>query len=227
MLPWTSSTRRDTVMQCGLHKSTIEHVNFLNKEMATMALRDQWMVLPYALIRDMATLWISPIGIVPQHERCPHTIVDYSFSKVNANTMPLAQSKSMQFSHTLPQLLQKIVHADLQHGSVYMSKVDVTNGFYHKGMCIRDILSLGMAFPPAPDGMLLVAFPLISPMGWVENPPWFTMAMETSADLAKAAFATNYHPTLHCLAAAAAGINPVLPPMSPLLPHAPVNKLQV
>jgi hypothetical protein len=188
-----------------------------------MTERGQWMVLPYSEVRHEPTLRIAPIGVVPQHERRPRTIVDYSHSYLNQETVRLAPSESMQFGRTLPRLLQKIVHADPRHGPVHMSKDDVADGFYRLHLRPGDILALGVAFPPAPDGTLLVAFPLTCPMGWVESPPWFTTATETGADLANTLLATDYQPSPHRLDAVAATPPPATEPTPPLFADRPFD----
>jgi hypothetical protein len=70
--------------------------------------------------------------MVPQHDRQPRLIVDYSFSDVNADTpVSLAPSKkAMQFGPALQHVFSTIVHADRQYGPVYMSKIDIADGFY-------------------------------------------------------------------------------------------------
>jgi hypothetical protein len=199
---WTTA-RRDAAMARGPHKSATEHAAFLDEEMATMVERGQWMVLPYELVRDMDKVRISPIGVVPQHDRRPRTIVDYSYHNLNAETVPLAPAEAMQFGKALPRLIQRIVQSDPKHGPVYMCKIDIADGFYRLHLAPDDIPALGVAFPPAPDGTPLVAFPLTCPMGWSESPPWFSSATETGADLANAALATKYVPPPHRLDAAA------------------------
>jgi hypothetical protein len=74
-------------MARGLHKSALEFSDYLNEEMASMVARGQWMVLPYSDVRHFAALCLSPIGVVPQNERRPRTIVDYSHSNVNQETV--------------------------------------------------------------------------------------------------------------------------------------------
>jgi hypothetical protein len=227
---WTTALC-DAAMKRGPHKSALEHSSFLDEEMATMVSRGQWMVLPYSVVRDMTKLRVSPIGVVPQHERRPRTIVGYSYSRLNAETLLLGPSESMQFGRALPRVLQKIVHSDPQHGPVYMCKVDIADGFYRLHLAPGDIPALGVAFLPAPDGTPLLAFPLTCPMGWVESPPWFSAATETGADLANSLLATDYVPAAHRLDAPAA-TSPVAsepadlpcPTTGPTL-HAPVLSL--
>jgi hypothetical protein len=82
-------------MKCGPHKSSTEHSSFLDEEMATMVSHGQWMVLPYSIVRDIPGLRIAPIGVVPQHDRRPRTIVDYTYYHLNAETVFLDPSKAM------------------------------------------------------------------------------------------------------------------------------------
>lgn len=183
--PW-SREMRDEAIGRGPHKSAHEHHDFLGDEMATMVHRGQWMVLPYDLVKNIPNLRISPLGVVPQHDRRPRTIVDYSFYGINDDTIPLAPHESMQFGRALDRVLHEIVHADPRHGPVHMIKVDVADGFYRLWAAPQDIPTLGVAFPPGPDGAALVAFPLTLPMGWLESPPLFCTMTETITDLANA-----------------------------------------
>jgi hypothetical protein len=100
--PWPRS-KRDAAMDRGAH--------FLYEEMADMVDKAQWIVLPYSLVERYPDLRISPIGVVPQHKR-PPTIVDYTYSGVNADTAPLCAPEAMQFGRALLRILQRIVHAD-------------------------------------------------------------------------------------------------------------------
>jgi hypothetical protein len=181
-----SEAQKDQAIWRGPHKSAHEHEDFLSEEMSTMCARGQWMVLPYSLVKTMPNLRISPLGVVPQHDRRPRTIVDYSFYGINDDTLPLSPDESMQFGHALDRVLQTIVHADPRHGPVHMIKVDVADGFYRLWAAIQDIPALGVAFPSGPDGVPLVAFPLTLPMGWLSSPPNFCALTETITDLANA-----------------------------------------
>jgi len=110
--------------------------------------------------------------------------VDYTFSGVNEDTLPLAALDAMQFGHALECLLHRIVAADPRHGPVYLSKVDLANGFYCIWLRLQDILKLGVTIPSLPGEGPLVALPLALPMGWCNSPPIFCTATETMADVA-------------------------------------------
>ena len=71
-----------------------------------------WLVLPYHVLRHLPNLRISPMGVVPQHERRPRPIVDYSFSGVNQDTIHLAPCEAMQFGRALERLNAQVVHSD-------------------------------------------------------------------------------------------------------------------
>jgi hypothetical protein len=85
MPPWDSQ-RIYATATCGPHKSTYEYQDFLRNEMVDMILHREWIVLPYQAIKDLPGLCLSPIGVVPQQDRQPRTIVDYTFYGVNTNT---------------------------------------------------------------------------------------------------------------------------------------------
>jgi hypothetical protein len=80
------------------HRSTLEFRDFLRNEFADMIEAGQWLALPYSVVRHLPNLWISPTGVVPQRDRRPWIIVDYSFYKVNQSILSVAPD-SMQFGH--------------------------------------------------------------------------------------------------------------------------------
>ena len=180
---WTQDDN-DQAIKRGPHASAHLHTKFLREEFASMADKGQWFVLPYALVRDLPELRISPMGCVEQRDRRPRTIVDYTWSGVNDDTIKTAPPEAMQFGKALPRLVSAIVNANPAAGPVYMMKVDVADGFYRNWLKTEDIPKLAVAFPTKPGEDPLVAFPTVLPMGWVESPPHFCVGTETVADLA-------------------------------------------
>jgi hypothetical protein len=144
-------------------------------------------VLHVRLVLDKANLRISPLGVVPQWDRRPRTISDYSFFLVNEDTVDLAPAKSMQFGRALWQIMNAIAKANPDLGPVYLSKVDIADGFYRIWLRSVDVAKLGVLLPTRPGEEPLIGFPLALPMGWSQSPPIFTSATETIADLANQA----------------------------------------
>jgi hypothetical protein len=190
-------------MARGSHASTHEHQVFLRVEMADMVAKGFWIVLPYSQVRSLPGLRISPMGVIPQRDRRPRTIVDYTFSYVNADTARLAPREAMQFGHALHRILRKIRFANSDDGPVYLLKVDIADGFYRVYVAPRDVPKLGVAFPHRDGEEPLVAFPLALPMGWTESPPYFTAFTETIVDVANSRLATGDDPLPHRLDRAA------------------------
>ena len=130
-------------------------------------------MLPAELVLALRDFHASPPGVIPQREQRLRTIVDYSFFSVNNDTVPLAPSDSVQFGHTLHRLLGRIIRANPRFGPVYLSKLDIADGFYRIWLLPRDVLKLGVLFPQLDGEPDLVAFPLTLPMGWINSPPYF------------------------------------------------------
>jgi hypothetical protein len=162
-------------------------------------------------------LRISPIGVVPQRDRRPRTIVDYSFSGVNQETCPLAPAEAMQFGKALQRIVDDIVNADPRWGPVYLCKVDIADGFYRVDVRTDDIPKLGVVLPSLPSEPRLIAFPLVLPMGWKNSPPYFCAVTETVADVTNERNMRNYHPARHPLETLA---NTKPPPISTNKPDA-------
>jgi hypothetical protein len=183
--PWTD-TQRDLAVHRGPHSSSREHITFLRDELADMVERATWLVLPYSKLRHLSRLRISPMGVVPQHERRPRPIVDYTFSGVNADTVGLAPREAMQFGHTLERLLSQVVHANPKFGPVHFFKLDIADGFYRVWLRAEDVPILAVSIPALPGEPPLLALPLALPMGWTQSPPAFCAVTETITDHANA-----------------------------------------
>jgi len=136
-----------------------------------MVKKGQWLVLPYKDIKNISNLQLSPLGIVPQRDRRPRTIADYTFSGVNANTVPLTDHMPLQFGRALLHILRKIVCSNPNLGPVYIIKIDLADGFYRIHLAPHHVPALGMVFPTRVGLPRLVAFPLALPMGWTSSPP--------------------------------------------------------
>ena len=121
---------------------------------------------------------------MPQRDQCPHWICDYTWYKVNKDSLPLAPLEGIQFGHALDRILRELILADPALGPVQLLKLDISDGFYQVNLNIDDIPKLGIAFPTKPGEPHIVAFPLGLPIGWKNSPPIFSAATETIADLA-------------------------------------------
>ncbi len=190
--------------------------------------KGQWIVLPYRSVQHLAQLRVSPVGVVPQTNRRDPTIVDYSFSNLNDDTVALTPREAMQFGHALDRILAQLLAADPSHGPVHLIKVDLSDGFYRVLVRAQDVPKLGVIVPSLPGEEPLIAFPLALPMGWTQSPPYFCMVTETITDGANAAIQRGAVLGPHRLDAAADApdTTPVphhMPELeierNPLLPH--------
>ena len=201
--PWSRS-EISVALARGSHQSALSHLEFLRDEMADMVDQGYWVVLPYSEVLHLSHLRLSPLGVVPQRDRRPRIIVDYTFWGINDDTVNLAPSEAMQFGRALERVLHRIRRANRRYGPTYMIKVDIADGFYRLFVSAPTVAALGVVFPHHPDEEPLVAFPLVLPMGWVGSPPFFCALTETSTDLANRRLADKrWHPEVHRLSAVA------------------------
>jgi hypothetical protein len=56
----------------------------------------------------------------------------------------------MQFGRALLRILQKIARSDPRLGPVYLSKIDISDGFYRIAIRSEDVPKLAVMFPTAP-----------------------------------------------------------------------------
>ena len=191
--------QRKERLRRGPHKSAHEYVEFLRGELLDFVRKGFWMVVPWQTIIDHPNLFISPMGVVPQRNRRPRVIVDYSFFGINADTVRLAPEEAMQFGKALQRILEAIVTAHPKYGPVHMMKVDISDGFYRIWLNLQDCPRLAVSVPPLEGTEPLLAVPMVLPMGWTESPPYFCSATETVADLANHRVTMGWNPMPHHL----------------------------
>jgi hypothetical protein len=152
--------RLDAAANRGPHQSTHEHIEFMRQELSEMTERGQWIVLPYSVVRHLPNLRLSPTGVVPQRDRRPRPIVDYTYSDVNDGTLSVAPD-SMLFGTALTRFLQHLERADTRRGPIYLSKTDVADAFMRVWIALGSIPILGAILPTYPGEEAIVAFPMI------------------------------------------------------------------
>jgi len=115
---------------------------------------------------------------------------DYTFYGINDKTTMTAPQDAMQFGKALQQVLHKIQHVNPTLGPVYLSKINIADGFYRIWLKASDVPKLGVLLSSREGEEALAGLPLTLPMGWKESPPWFCAATETIADLANTQLCT-------------------------------------
>jgi hypothetical protein len=196
--PWDAPTL-DARFARGPHQSAHDHVEFLGEEFLDFLRKGYWMLVEYDDVKNLPGLRLSPIGVVPQRERRPRVIVDYSFFGVNRETLKLALQESMQFGKAVERMTQVIVRSNPAFGPCRLYKGDMSDGFYRIGVTSSGSLKLAVLLPRFPGMPPMVAIPLVLPMGWTDSPPYFSMFTETVCDLTNEDFRKNKRYPAHPL----------------------------
>jgi hypothetical protein len=161
--------------------------------------KGQWVLLPALVLLDEKDLRLSPLGVVPRRDRQPSTIYDDSFFLINDDTIELCPEEPMQFCPALLCILQQIACSDPRLGSVFLSKIDIADGFYLVAIRSDNMPKLGIAFPARPGEEPWIGLPLVLPMRWRQSPPMFTATMKTVSDLDNACLLANDGSSPHLL----------------------------
>ena len=183
--PWSLKQKREALLR-GAHKSLYEYQEFVRGEFVDFINKKFWVVLPAQDIIHLKELRLSPLGVVPQNERRPRLICDYTYFDVNADITSSAHPEAMQFGHALRRVLGKLARANPRYGPVRMAKFDLSDGYYRIQLDCNAVAPLGVILPKAENEAPLIALPLTLPMGRTESPAYFCAATETIADLSNA-----------------------------------------
>jgi hypothetical protein len=182
--PWSRPTL-DHVYQRGPHKSAAQQfATFLIEDMYDYIQMGYWLVLPYHSVRQFPALRLAPAGVVPQRDRRPRPIMDYTFYDTNQACLPIAPQAAMQFGSALQRIFQRLVYCNTAYGPPLMAKVDLADGFYRIPLSPDAALALAVIIPSdIPSLPSLIAIPLTLPMGWTHSPPYFWAYTEAITDL--------------------------------------------
>lgn len=145
LAPWSLLQINGALAQ-GPHQSTKQGIDFLQEEFADMIEKQQWIMLPAAIVMHLPGLCLSPLGLVPQQDCCDRMILDYSYFGINVETLELAPKEAMHFGRALWRLLFCICRANLRFGPVYISKINLSNGFYRLWLAPSDTTSCPLPF---------------------------------------------------------------------------------
>jgi hypothetical protein len=164
-----------------------------------MVKKGYWTILPFSAVAAYPHLKLSPCGMVPQRNRQPRPIIDYSYTPVNNSSLPIAPYLAMQMGHALQRILQQIAYANPDHGPPLLTKFDLADGYYRIKLMPEAVLELAVILSGLTDTTSLVSLPLCLPMGWCNSPPFFCAFTEMAADIANTALAANTLATPHPL----------------------------
>ncbi|MFN9983273.1 MAG: hypothetical protein ACK53Y_25320, partial [bacterium] len=68
-------------MKRGPHPSAAHvYASFLLQDMFDMVHMGFWVVVPYSAVRHLPRLKLAPAGVVPQRDRRPRPIIDYTYN---------------------------------------------------------------------------------------------------------------------------------------------------
>lgn len=179
---WTADKLEEAIER-GPHASADEHTDFVREEFCDMVRKRFWVVVPAAYLVGVPGVRLSPLGVVPQAERRPRIICDYTYYGVNDETVSVAPPESMQFGQTLRRCVQRILQADPANGPVLMAKFDYSDGYYRVPVSNAGTKKLATLLPRVPGESPMAAVPLVLPMGWNESVPCFCATTETITDL--------------------------------------------
>jgi len=121
----------------GSHKSCDDHLDFLRQELLDFSMKGFWFLLPFKLLKkkwkkkyeNLKGLRVAPLGVIPQRDRRPRLIVDYTFYDLNKDTLFMAPYEAMQFGRALERVLYLVRHANPRFGPLFLNKVDLSDGF--------------------------------------------------------------------------------------------------
>jgi hypothetical protein len=209
---WTPAQRNKAYTR-GPHPSATRHFcAFLLADMYDYVQMGFWAVLPYEAIQHYQHLCIAPAGVVPQKERRPRPIMDYTFHGTNQEPVTGVPLHAMQFGTAL----QHLAYCDRRYGPPLLAKVDLADGYYRVPLAPHTALSLAVIIPSDTDTQRhLIAIPLTLPMGWAHSPPFFCAFTETIADVTNAANYPNNAPSHQLLAQSQVQQLPQEPDFSP------------
>ena len=115
------------------HKSTLAHVPFLQEEFDLIVVKEQWVIFPYSVTKELQGIRLRPLGVKEDRDWQSRCLGDYSYSYLNSETLPIAIMPTMQYGRALERLIKEVVISNPALGPVHILKADVIDVFYRIG----------------------------------------------------------------------------------------------
>jgi hypothetical protein len=136
---------------------------------------------------------VSPIAVIPHKSKAFRSILDLSFllrlqdgtklPAINDSTTKMAPSGAInQLGHALQQVIHAFTEAD-KNNKILMAKRDIKEGFWRLNAKTGDERNFAYVLPQPPGEPVKIVVPTSLQMGWVESPPYFCAATETSRNI--------------------------------------------
>ena len=195
--PWTKAEIWEAVERRP-HASALvpEALKHFKQEAAKKVAMGQATIVEWDTIKDNPPLQmkVSPIAAIPHKSKPYQSILDLLFSlrlrdgatlpSVNDSTTKTAPSGAInQLGHSLQQIIHAFTEAD-KNNKIFMAKWDIKDGFWRLDVQVGDEWNFAYVLPQAPGEPVKIVVPSSLQMGWVESPPYFCAATETSRDIA-------------------------------------------
>jgi hypothetical protein len=146
-------------------------------------------------------LKVSPIAAIPHKSKEFCSILDLSFqlrlanggvrSSVNDTTEKTAPAGAIdQLGECLSRVIHAFAEAD-EDAKIFTAKWDIKDGFWRMDCAEGEEWNFAYVLPQEDGKPITLIVPTSLQMGWVESPPYFCAATETSRDIS-----TEYIETL-------------------------------
>ncbi len=138
-------------------------------------------------------LKISPIAAIPHKSKDFRSILDLSFrlrlknggvqTSVNDTTEKTAPAGAIdQIGECLSRIIHAFAEAD-DKAKIFMAKWDIKDGFWRMDCAAGEEWNFAYVLPQEEGEPITLVVPTSLQMGWVESPPYFCAATETSRDI--------------------------------------------
>jgi hypothetical protein len=137
---------------------------------------------------------VSPIAAILHKSKAFQSILDLSFSlqltnglvhqSVNDTTTKTTPRRAIsQLGHSLQRVIDAFAEVD-DDAKIFMAKWEVKDGFWRSDGQDGEEWNFAYILPQPPSEPVQIVVPTSLQMRWVESPPYFCAATETSRDIA-------------------------------------------
>ena len=85
----------------GAHSYVTKETTFVRTELQEQSQAGHILLFPLRAVRHLPRLWLSPLGAIPQQDRKPRLIYNFSWSGLNEVVTQVAHKEAMLFGKAL------------------------------------------------------------------------------------------------------------------------------
>ena len=160
-------------------------MDFFHLELIDQVQAGHITISPLATVSNLNKVQLTSIILIPQSNRPPRIIYDFTWSSRNTATDMLAPQEVMRFRNSLNPTIGRVIEANTALCPFHLSKLDLASTYMRLWFLMKDAPSLALFIPKKHlADIQLIGFHLALPTGYIGSTDFSCTTTNTATYMA-------------------------------------------